>query len=152
MNTQTKKRIINPEKGWEIKDRVYILSGNKSPISWTIQSKHTLRKPLFWFDENTGENKEIRYATNQKSLFVSEQEGYVTLGHVIFLDGIIEVPKQQQALQKLLSIYHPLAGELWTEIDEVAEATDEIESLELELEALNPVSYTHLTLPTKRIV
>ena len=139
MNTQTKKRIINPEKGWEIKDGVYILSGNKSPISWTIQSKHTLRKPLFWFDENTGENKEIRYATNQKSLFVSEQEGYVTLGHVIFLDGIIEVPKQQQALQKLLSIYHPLAGELWTEIDEVAEATDEIESLELELEALNLV-------------
>ena len=139
MNTQAKKRIINPEKDWEIKDRVYILSGNKSPISWTIQSKHTLRKPLFWFDENTGENKEIRYATNQKSLFVSEQEGYVTLGHVIFLDGIIEVPRQQQALQKLLSIYHPLSGELWTEIDEVAEATDEIESLELELEALNLV-------------
>lgn len=139
MDTQTKKRITNPEKGWEIKDRVYILSANRSPISWTVQSKHTLRKPLFWFDENTGENKEIRYATNQKSLFVGEQEGYVTLGHVIFLDGVIEVPRQQQALQKLLSIYHPLSGDLWSEIDEVAEATDEIETLELELKALNLV-------------
>jgi len=139
MNTQTKKRIDDTEKGWEIKDRVYILSQNRSPISWTIQSKHTVRKPLFWFDENTGENKEIRYATNQKSLFVGEQNGYVTLGHVTFLDGVLEVPKQQQALQKLLSIYHPNSGDLWQEVDEVAEATDEIESLELELEALNLV-------------
>jgi hypothetical protein len=49
------------------------------------------------------------------------------------------VPRQQQPLQKLLSIYHPNAGSLWSEIDEVAEAADEIESLELELEALNLV-------------
>ena len=139
MNAQAKKRVSDPEKGWEIKDRVYILSQDRSPISWTIQSKHTVRKPLFWFDENTGENKEIRYATNQKSLFVSDQDGYVTLGHVTFLDGVLEVPRQQQPLQKLLSIYHPNAGSLWSEIDEVAEAADEIESLELELEALNLV-------------
>jgi hypothetical protein len=139
MNAQAKKRVSDPEKGWEIKDRVYILSQDRSPISWTIQSKHTVRKPLFWFDENTGENKEIRYATNQKSLFVSDQDGYVTLGHVTFLDGVLEVPRQQQPLQKLLSIYHPNAGNLWSEIDEVAEAADEIESLELELEALNLV-------------
>jgi hypothetical protein len=39
----------------------------------------------------------------------------------------LEVPKQQQSLQKLLSLYHPQAGMLWTEIDEVAEAVDEIE-------------------------
>ena len=58
MTTQTKKTVSNPEKGWEMKDRVYVLSQNRSPISWTIQSKHTIRKPLFWFDENTGENKE----------------------------------------------------------------------------------------------
>ena len=106
MNAQAKKRVSDPEKGWEIKDRVYILSQDRSPISWTIQSKHTTRKPLFWFDENTGENKEIRYATNQKSLFVSDQDGYVTLGHVTFLDGVLEVPRQQQPLQKLLKSYH----------------------------------------------
>lgn len=38
-----------------------------------------------------------------------------------------------------MSLYHPQAGMLWTEIDEVKEAADEIESLELELEALNLV-------------
>jgi len=135
MTTKIKTRPI--EKNWEIKDRVYMLSGNKSPISWTIQSKHTVRKPLFWFDEENGDNKEIRYATNQKSIFVDEQDGYVTLGHVTFLDGILEVPRQQQSLQKLLSLYHPQAGLLWTEVDEVAEAIDEIEMQELELEALN---------------
>ena len=135
MATKTQPRSI--EKNWEIKDRMYMLTGNKSPISWTIQSKHTLRKPLLWFDEENGENKEIRYATNQKSIFVDEQDGYVTLGHVIFLDGVLEVPKQQQSLQKLLSLYHPQAGLLWEEVDEVAEAVDEIEMQELELEALN---------------
>jgi hypothetical protein len=139
MTTQVKNKVRSIEKKWEIKDRVYVLSGNRAPISWTIQSKHTGRKPLFWFDEETGENKEIRYATNQKSLFVDEQDGYATLGHVIFLDGVLEVPKQQQSLQKLLSLYHPQANKLWTEIDEVKEANDEIENLELELEALNLV-------------
>lgn len=139
MSTKTAKKVPSIEKGWEIKDRMYMLTGGKSPISWTIQSKHTARKPLFWFDEETGENKEIRYATNQKSIFVDEQSGYVTLGHVIFLDGVLEVPKQQQSLQKLLSLYHPQAGVLWREVDEVQEANDEIEDLELELEALNLV-------------
>ena len=139
METIKKDPVRKIEKNWEIKDRVYVLSGNKAPISWTVQSKHTIRKPLFWFDEENGENKEIRYATNQKSLFVDEQSGYATLGHVIFYDGVLEVPKQQQSLQKLMSLYHPQAGMLWTEIDEVKEAADEIESLELELEALNLV-------------
>ena len=139
METIKKDPVRKIEKNWEIKDRVYVLSGNKAPISWTVQSKHTIRKPLFWFDEENGEQKEIRYATNQKSLFADEQSGYATLGHIIFYDGVLEVPKQQQSLQKLMSLYHPQAGMLWTEIDEVKEATDEIESLELELEALNLV-------------
>ena len=49
------------------------------------------------------------------------------------------VPKEDQNLQKLLSLYHPQKNELWTEIDEVQEAKDEIDILELELEALNLV-------------
>ena len=139
MTTQVKKQTHSIEKGWEIKDRTYILTGGKSPLSWTIQSKHTGRKPLLWFDETTGESKELRYATNQKSLFVDEQKGYATLGHIIFLDGVLEVPKQQQSLQKLLSLYHPKAGELWEEVDEEVIAKDEVDNIEIELEALNLV-------------
>ena len=137
MTTKIKTRPI--EKNWEIKDRVYMLSGNKSPISWTIQSKHTVRKPLFWFDEENGDNKEIRYATNQKSIFVDEQDGFAQLRHIVFQDGILVVPRNQPLLQKLLSIYHPDRLNLWEEIDYVKEAVDDIDVIELELEALKLV-------------
>ena len=138
----TTKTIKAPdvEKGWEIKNRTYVLTGNRSPISWTIQTKHTARKPLLYFDEANGINREIRYATNQRSLFVDEQDGAVTLSHVMFLDGVLYVPKEEQNLQKLLSLYHPERNKLWEEVDEVREAEDEIDVLELELEALNLVN------------
>lgn len=139
MTTKTTK-APNVEKGWEIKNRTYVLTGNRSPISWTIQTKHTARKPLLYFDEANGINREIRYATNQRSLFVDEQDGAVTLSHVMFLDGVLYVPKEEQNLQKLLSLYHPERNKLWEEIDEVQEAEDEIDVLELELEALNLVN------------
>lgn len=139
MTTKTTK-APDVEKGWEIKDRTYVLTGNRSPISWTIQTKHTARKPLLYFDEATGINREIRYATNQRSLFVDNQDGAVTLSHVMFLDGVLYVPKEEQNLQKLLSLYHPERNKLWEEIDEVKEAEDEIDVLELELEALNLVN------------
>ena len=124
---------------WEIKDRTYVLSNGKSPLTWTIQTRHTSKKPLLWFDEENGLNKELRYATNQNSLFVDEQDGTATLAHVVFNDGTLHVPRQKQQLQKLLSIFHPLAGKLWTEIDKKAEATDEVATIEEELEALNLV-------------
>ena len=127
------------KKKWEIKDRTYILSGNKSPLTWTIQSKHTSRSPLLWFDEEKGINREIRYATNQNSLFVDEQDGFATLAHVMFNDGVLHVDRRQQQLQKLLSIFHPKAGQLWKEIDTAAEAVDEVATIEEELEALNLV-------------
>ena len=139
MTTKTTK-APDVEKGWEIKDRTYVLTGNRSPISWTIQTKHTARKPLLYFDEATVINREIRYATNQRSLFVDGQDGAVTLSHVMFLDGVLYVPKEEQNLQKLLSLYHPERNKLWEEIDEVREAEEEIDVLELELEALNLVN------------
>ena len=139
MTTKTTK-APDAEKGWEIKNRTYVLTGNRSPISWTIQTKHTARKPLLYFDEANGINREIRYATNQRSLFVDEQDGAVTLSHVMFLDGVLYVPKEEQNLQKLLSLYHPERNKLWEEVDEVQEAEDEIDVLELELEALNLVN------------
>lgn len=103
----------------------------------TIPSKHTENRPLLWFDEKLGYERELRYATNQKSVFVDEQEGSVTLEHVIFRDGTLFVPKNKQALQKLLSLYHPLRGKAYEEFDAVREAVDELDVIELELEALN---------------
>jgi hypothetical protein len=102
------KKPLKPE--WEIKDRVYFLKGNKSPLTDTIPGRHTKKHALLYFDEKTGKSREIRYATNQDSPFVDEQKGEVTLGHIIFRDGDLKVPKEKQSLQKLLSLYHPLKG------------------------------------------
>ena len=41
-----------------------------------------------YFDEEKGYNRELRYATNMKSPFVDEQKGPVTLGHIVFEDGV----------------------------------------------------------------
>ena len=90
------------KSNWEIKDRRYILSNNLEPLTFTIPSKHTRKHALLYFDEQTGKQKELRYATNQDSPFVEDQKGEVTLGHIIFQDGVLFVPKAKQNLQKLL--------------------------------------------------
>ena len=100
---QEPPKVKKPQ--WEIKDRRYFLQGNKSPLTFTIPSKHTTKHPLLYFDSNTGKQKEIRYATNQDSPFVDEQKGEATLGHIIFRDGVLMVPKEKQNLQKLLSLF-----------------------------------------------
>ena len=47
------------------------------------------------------------------------------------------VPKKNQVLQKILSLYHPLKSVIYSELDVVEEAKDELLDLELEIEALN---------------
>jgi len=122
---------------WEIKDRTYVLCTRKTPIMMTVPVKHTGKRPLLWFDEALGYERELRYATNQKSVFVDEQEGHVTLEHVAIRDGALTVPKNKQNLQKLLSLYHPLKNVIYREVDDVAVAGDDLDIMDLELEALN---------------
>ena len=122
---------------WEVKDRTYLLTGAHTPLTSTLPSRHSARFPLLWFDEETGEQKEIRYATNQNSPLVEDQKGESTLGHIMFRDGVLFVPKQQQNLQKLLSIYHPALNTKYTEFSKIEEATDDLVYLEMEIDALN---------------
>ena len=122
---------------WEIKDRVYFLKGNRSPLTDTIPGRHTRKHALLYFDEKTGKSREIRYATNQDSPFVDEQKGEVTLGHIIFRDGDLKVPKEKQSLQKLLSLYHPLRGKKYEEFSAVEKAEDDLDILDLQIDALN---------------
>ena len=133
---------------WEIKDRVYYLKGNKSPLTLTIPGKHTKKHALLYFDPKTGRQREVRYATNQASPLVDEQKGECTMGHITFKDGTLKVKKEKQNLQKLLSLYHPLKGRMYEEFSSVAEAEDQLSILDMQIDALNAVSYTHLTLPT----
>ena len=122
---------------WEIKDRVYYLKGNKSPLTLTIPGKHTRKHALLYFDAKSGKQREIRYATNQDSPLVDEQKGECTMGHIRFNDGTLKVPKEKQNLQKLLSLYHPLKGKLYEEFSAKEEAVDQLEILDLQIDAMS---------------
>jgi hypothetical protein len=123
-------------KGWEIKDRRYVLKGNFEPLTYSIPVRHTNKYPLLWFDQEKGYNRELRYATNQKSVFVDEQDGPVTLKHVIFEKGFLQVNKEETTLQKFLSL-HPQCNKMFYEHDPKQIASDEVETIEMEIEALN---------------
>tara|TARA_R110000803_G_scaffold128455_2_gene195952 strand:+ start:797 stop:1561 length:765 start_codon:yes stop_codon:yes gene_type:complete len=129
------KEIIAPK--WEIKNRSYKLAGPHSPLTLTLQSKHSSRYPLLWFDEDTGIQRELRYATNQNSPFVDEQKGECTLGHIIFENGILTVPKQKVNLQKLLSLYHPGKDVKFYEVKPQKQAEDQLDQMDYQLEAMN---------------
>ena len=132
---QIKKQPAKPE--WEIKDRLYTLKSNKQPLVFTIPSKHSAKRPLMWFDENKGYQRELKYATNQRSPFVDEQQGPATLGRIVMRDGALRVPKENQNLQKLLSLYHPFKDEVYEEYKPVQQAANQLDWIEAEIEALN---------------
>jgi len=125
------------EKTWEMKDRNYYLLNDKSPLTYTLRSKHTRRFPLMHFDEEKGYQRELRYASNQKSVFTDEQQGMATLEHVVFKDGVLFVPKEKQNLQKLMSLYHPDINKKFAELDRVQNAESEIDWIEAEFEAVS---------------
>ena len=120
------------DNSWVIKDRVYALKEGLAPLSYTIKSSG-----IFYFDEEKGYERELKYTNNQKTPFVDEFVGDAKLEHITFEDGTLEVPKSKQTLQKLLSLYHPQRNKLFFEFDPEANAEDELDVMELEVEALN---------------
>lgn len=120
------------ENNWEIKDRFYFLKGNKTPVVYMLKSRG-----IYWFDEEKGYEREIKYTKNQNTLFVDEFKGNSVLDHIAFRDGVLAVPKNKVTLQKLLSLYHPGRGKVYEEQDNVREAENDLSYLEMEIEALN---------------
>ena len=126
------KPLPTPNKNkWEIKDRVYHLKG-KTPLSKLIKGSG-----IYYFDEEKGYERELKYTSNQTTCFVDEMQGDHRLAHIVFRQGILFVPKNKVVLQKLLSLYHPLRNVFYEEHKPAAIAKDQVEVLELEIEALN---------------
>tara|TARA_Y100000401_G_C8256401_1_gene190959 strand:+ start:25 stop:756 length:732 start_codon:yes stop_codon:yes gene_type:complete len=117
------------------KDKLYELVGSNTPVINRIPSRHTRKNPLLWFDEEKGHNRELRYATNQKSPFVDEQKGVATLGHIAFRNGKLHVEGKQQNLIKFLDI-HPMNGRIFKEHNKVEIAEDELDYLNFKVEAM----------------
>ena len=122
---------IKPKNEWEIKDRLYLLKGNKKPLSRSIKSAG-----VFYFDEEKGYERELKYCQNQRTPFVDEMQGDQRLEHIIFESGNLFVPKEKTVLQKLLSLYHPHKDKVFHEFKPEVKAANEIEILELEADAI----------------
>ena len=129
---QTRKEPAkNVIGGWEIKDRMYFLTDNKSPLTYLIRGSN-----IFWFDEEAGYERELKYTSNQRTPFVDEMKGDQRLEHIIFENGQLFVPKNKTVLQKLLSLYHPHKDKVFYEHKPTEIAKNEVEILELEVDAL----------------
>jgi hypothetical protein len=88
-----------------------------------------------WFDEKNNINRALRYCTNQKSPFEDEQDGNFIIEPIIFEDGFLRVPRTNPVLQQFLH-YHPLNGNIFVEVDKEKDAAEEVQDLDLEIEAL----------------
>ena len=128
--TKTKQKATKVAPKWEIKDKLYQLSINESPIAFMVKTRGIL-----WFDEEKGYEREIKYCENQKTVFVDEMKGPERLSRIVFRDGKLFVPKEKQTLQKFLAI-HPDMDKKFYEYNPVKEAEDDLDVLEYEIQAL----------------
>jgi len=132
---KVKKTVMekpSPKKdSWEVKDREYFIKKG-TPLSKSIKSTG-----VYWFDEEKGYERELKYCENQITCFVDEMKGDQRLDHIIFRKGVLMVPKNKVTLQKLLSLYHPHRDKIFYELKPEVNAANEIDWLEMEIEALN---------------
>jgi hypothetical protein len=106
-----------PKKdSWEIKDRTYYLLGRLKPLSHIIKAAD-----IYYFDEEKGYERELKYTKNQKTCFVDEMKGDQRLDHIIFRNGTLSVHR----------------GLIFEEFNAVKVAVDEVAILEMEIAALN---------------
>ena len=129
--TRSEPKNKTTNDGWEIKDRVYYLKSKRKPLSHSIKATG-----IFYFDEEKGYERELKYTSNQRTCFVDEMVGDQRLEHIVFRSGTLYVPKNKTVLQKLLSLYHPHRNNLFYEYKPQIIAENEVEVLELEVDAL----------------
>ena len=108
MEKETKaKKAPAKKNSWIIKDRLYELNIQTIPPVYILRSRG-----LYFFDEEKGYEREIKYCRNQNTVFVDEMQGPQRLGHIVFRNGQLFVEKEQTSLQKFLSLYHPEANKI----------------------------------------
>lgn len=116
----------------QLKDRVFVLTKDKAPLTYALPSRNTKRFSLLYFDGTT--NRALRYSRNQKSVFEDEQDEKAIVEPIIFEDGVLVVAANNPVLGKFLDL-HPLNGDVFKELNNEKEATIDIEELNVELDA-----------------
>jgi hypothetical protein len=131
-----KKTKPQPKKSTpQYVDKSYKLTRETAPLSLILASRHTNRFPLLHFDEETGTNRPLRYARNQNSPFQDDQDDNAILEPIVFEDGFLYVPKNNQVLQQFLAL-HPGNGRIFVEINKAKEAAEIVSDLNTEVDAL----------------
>ena len=131
VETPKPKKTQPVKPAWEIKDRLYYLKGDKKPLSRSIKAAN-----VYWFDEEKGYERELKYCQNQNTPFVDEMKGDQRLEHIIFRSGSLFVEKEKTVLQKLLSLYHPHRDKVFYEHKPQVIAEQQLNSLEIEADAI----------------
>ena len=115
--------------------KVYRLNNNKSPLTYTIQTKDKRRKPLLWWDAEKQEQRALRFSNNQRSIFIDEQDDHARLSPVVFKDGTLFVGDRETALQAFL-FHHPgnmaNGGGVFYVMDHEAESNQIIAQIDFE--------------------
>lgn len=132
MSTKTKSGYTALFPNFEQKTRVYLLKGSRTPIRHMISVRHTASKPLTYFDGQL--NRALRWATNQVTPFVDEQDGVATIEPIVFENGKLVVPDWNVNLQKFLMI-HPGYNKLFFEFDKEQDAAEDLNVLTTALDA-----------------
>lgn len=114
--------------------KTFLLVGEKSPVSFIIQSRDTPSKRLLHFDEKTKKNRSLRYASNQQSPFQDEQDENSIMEPIVFEDGVLNVPDTNPVLYEFLKL-HPDNGTIFYEWDPVKDAEERLKNEELVLDA-----------------
>ena len=132
VETPVMEKPLPKTNTWEVKDRMYRLKGSKKPLSRMIKSAN-----IYYFDEEKGYERELKYCQNQKTVFVDEMQGDQRMEHIVFRNGMLVVEREKTVLQKFLSLYHPQRDITFYEEKPAAVAASQVDVIELEIEALN---------------
>ena len=98
-----------------------------------LNSRNSSSNPLMHWDGS--QNRALRYAKNQKSVFEDEQDGQLVLEPIVFEDGSLVVPKTNPALQQFLTL-HPSFNKTFSLLDHEKDAKEDVEILSMEVDAL----------------
>ena len=116
-------------------DKIYKLTKDAAPLAYMLPTRNTKRFPILHFNEETGVNRPLRYAKNQKTIFEDEQDDNVLLEPIIFEDGFLTVKRTNPLLQDFLAL-HPLNGKQFVEVNKEKDAKEQVEILAKEVDAL----------------
>ena len=75
----TNAEAVPAKPSWVVKDRLYELNLQAVPPVYILRSRQ-----LFYFDNEKGYEREIKYCRNQNTVFVDEMKGPQRLGHIVF--------------------------------------------------------------------